>query len=164
MFGAAAGANFKTHTPQVLTSPRRANAIGSEMEEPQQPAQTPAETQADLFSTPAVELGVTLNLAAGAFLFEWARPGETIVVKRGNLAPRRNPAMLFRFHAFAFQFEPEGIESSDRCGVEPSSVHAMMRRIRSRAPGVSAVRGNSFGCRSGSGESGEVSRGRGAAG
>src|SRR5438552_3967666 len=98
------------------------------MEESQQPAARANESQGDLFQTAAIEVVVTLNLAKGIFDFDWVRPGEDTSVANGTLAPRLPEGVPFRFLTFTFQFQPPGIGVSDHCGVEPVSIHALMRR------------------------------------
>jgi hypothetical protein len=121
-----------------LTSAKDAPAIET-MDGIDQPAPPPATTLNESPSPHAIELGVTLNLADGIWLFEWSRPGDTKPVASGTLGPVLDRE-VFRFLALRFMFEPAGIGPSDNCGGDPSSVHALLRRLRKQAPPVSTVR------------------------
>ncbi len=97
-------------------------------------------TQGELFPASECELAVTLDLSTGNLRFEWARQGHPAGLISGVLKPCVGVGLFFRFHAFEFKFNPEGLGASDRCGCDPSSTHALMRRLRAAAPPVAAVR------------------------
>lgn len=109
------------------------------MEGADHPAPSSTQTQSELPLDAAIELSVTLKVANGSLLFEWTLRGEPAAKTRGSLVPQPDAGVFFRFQAFTFQFEPEGIGSRDRCGVDPTSVHALMRRIRANTPIASVV-------------------------
>ncbi len=81
---------------------------------------------------PAHLLFVTLDAALGGFHFEWKRPDSDAVVASGQLTP--NPSELFRWFALDWKFEMAGRTERDGCNAAPSSVHALLKRIRRRLP------------------------------
>ncbi len=103
-------------------------------------APLPPSIEGGIFPDQPAELRVTLQLAEAALLFEWVRPGQSVSIARGWLLPQTGMGRFFRFAAFTFQLEPIGVAPADRCGSDPTSAHAMMRRIRARTPAVSAAR------------------------
>src|SRR3954464_11683636 len=76
-----------------------------------------------------IELAVTIDVAAGAFRFEWVRLGSSGVLARGRLTPTA-PVMTTHLHAFDWFFEREGQCVTDQCGPSKTSIHAMLKRIR----------------------------------
>ncbi len=88
-------------------------------------------------------LFVTLDVALGGFRFEWKLPDADGVVASGQLRP--NPQDMFRWFALDWRFEMNGRAENDGCNAAPSSVHALLKRIRRRLP--LAPRGVSIGFR-----------------
>jgi superfamily II DNA or RNA helicase len=84
------------------------------------------------FAPAAHLLFVTLDVALGGFRFEWKLPGADAVVAAGQLTP--NPLEMFRWLALDWKFEMAGRAETDHCNAAPSSVHALLRRIRRRLP------------------------------
>ena len=89
-----------------------------------------------------ITLGVTFDQPAGAFRFEWTRGSSTKVIARGFLTPLLDQIMFFSVLDWKLEsFEPGGVAWLDHCGAAPSSVHALLRRIRHRFPlGADALR------------------------
>lgn len=85
-------------------------------------------------------LCITLNLAEGTLRFEWQRADQQTGLVRGTLKASPVGGRFFRFDAFSFEFGPAGIGSSHRCGIDPTSIHALMRRVRKTTPPVARVR------------------------
>ena len=80
-------------------------------------------------------LGVTFDQPAGAFRFEWTRSGSNKAIARGFLSPLLDRIMFFSVLDWKFEsFEPGGGACVDHCAAAPSSVHALLRRIRKRFP------------------------------
>jgi superfamily II DNA or RNA helicase len=85
-------------------------------------------------------LAVTFDLAAGAVLFEWARAEGGALLHRARLGLAPGAARFFRVYLFELKFEPVGIGAVERCGATPTSIHAMLRRVRKATSPVAAVR------------------------
>ena len=81
---------------------------------------------------PEYFLSVTLDVTLGGFRFEWKLPNSDTVAATGELSP--NAQELFRWFALDWQFQMNGRTETDHCGATPSSIHALLKRIRLRLP------------------------------
>ena len=102
---------------------------------PDKPSSDPAPQQA----SGAVRLAVAIDVAAGAWVFEWQQEGVDAPLVRGALRANFAGSFLFRHSAFTFCFEPAGIGAAERCGLHASSISAMFRRVRAAAPEVTMI-------------------------
>ena len=76
-------------------------------------------------------LTVTLDAGAGGIWFEWHEGEAERIVETGILRPLPwTPFVNFR--TFEWAVGPDGIGERDSCGIHPSSVSAMIRRLRQR--------------------------------
>jgi superfamily II DNA or RNA helicase len=80
----------------------------------------------------AFSLTVTLDLAAGAFRFEWLRDATTEVVATACLRPVE--ATLLRTRVLQLDIKMAGNESHDGCNASPASTRAFMKRVRKLFP------------------------------
>ena len=81
---------------------------------------------------PEYFLSVTLDVTLGGFRFEWKPPNSDTVAATGELSP--NAQELFRWFALDWQFQMNGRTETDHCSTTPSSIHALLKRIRLRLP------------------------------
>ncbi len=104
------------------------------MESPFNPTSEPSVTAPSQELFPAVNpviLGITFDQPAGAFRFEWTRSDSNKVIALGFLSPDAQRILLCSVLNWQFEsFEPGGTAATDFCGAAPSSVHALLRRIR----------------------------------
>jgi hypothetical protein len=94
------------------------------------------------FERLAHRLFVTLDVALGGFQFEWKRTDSEAVVATGQLLP--NTLEVFHWFALVWNFKMDGRTETDHCHVAPSSVRALLNRIRQRLPLASAGVGIGF--------------------
>jgi len=86
-----------------------------------------------LTATDVLGLTVTLDVAAGAFRFEWTRADDlSVVVARGCLVSTK--LALFRFRVLEWVFESAGVTQKDGCNSWPASTRALLNRIRKILP------------------------------
>ncbi len=85
------------------------------------------------FSAGLVNLRVIFDVPAGAFHFEWARADDPkTIVARGLLGPVESN--FCRIHALGWKFEDSFGARVDFCGTQPTSVRALLKRIRRSLP------------------------------
>lgn len=77
-------------------------------------------------------LFVTLDVGLGGVRFDWKLPGADAAVATGRLLPPAVPLSLW--FALDWQFEMAGRTEEDGCNAAPSSVRALLKRIRQRLP------------------------------
>ena len=82
---------------------------------------------------PRCSLCVTFDLAAGGLQFEWRREGTDTVVAGGWLRPAA-VTVLFRLRVLDWVMENATAPGRDGCGVHPTSVRALLNRIRKLRP------------------------------
>lgn len=82
---------------------------------------------------PRCSLCVTFDLAAGGLQFEWRREGTDTVVTGGWLRPAA-VTVLFRLRVLDWVRENATAPGRDGCGVHPTSVRALLNRIRKLRP------------------------------
>jgi superfamily II DNA or RNA helicase len=83
-------------------------------------------------TTESLDLIVTLDVAAGCFLFEWLRPGSAAGVAHGRLTPTPNPA--FGLFDLDWELEINGRNETDHCNQWPASTRAFLKRLRKTLP------------------------------
>ena len=69
---------------------------------------------------------------AGCFQFEWLHPGSAEVSARGRLCPPADS--IFRLFDLHMELEVDGKAHWDHCYRTPSSVHALLKRLRKALP------------------------------
>jgi hypothetical protein len=77
-------------------------------------------------------LFVTFDVRLGGVRFDWKLPESDAAVAIGRLLPHAVPS--FRWFALDWQFEMAGRAEADGCNAAPSSVRALLKRIRQRLP------------------------------
>ena len=102
------------------------------------PAQSagPARAESPSSGIGMYTLGVTLDVPAGGFRFEWTRFGETKRVAVGLLDPL--PADVAFYDVLRWEFASDEVVAGefwrDSCNAWPASVRALLKRIRQRRP------------------------------
>ncbi len=78
-------------------------------------------------------LRVTLDVRAGAILFDWSFPATAKIAAQGRLVAARSNEFI-SFRTLEWQLEIDGRLEADHCGAQPASTAALLKRIRNRIP------------------------------